>query len=125
MEASWHPPMPRSRASGSRTRPDGAKQWCCRGSPLYTYVGDKKPGDIAGNNRHDIVYGDPDGKIDLSVTGGSNGPKYDEGSGFYWHTATRYNEETVAQGQRSIKAWILMLLFNSTAPTWRLYTPPY
>jgi len=73
------------------SRADGTKQWSYRGSPLYTYVGDKKPGDIGGNNRHDIVYGDPEGKIDLSVTGGNNDSKYDEGSGFYWHTATLYN----------------------------------
>jgi len=69
-------------------RADGTKQWSYRGSALYTSVADKKPGDINGNNRHIIMFGDPEGKIDLSVTGGDdiNG-KYDSGSGLYWHLA--------------------------------------
>lgn len=68
------------------TRADGKKQWAYRGSALYTYAEDKKPGDILGNNRHVIVFGDPEGKIDISVTGGDdiNG-KYDAGAGLYWH----------------------------------------
>ena len=70
------------------TREDGTKQWAYRGSALYTYADDKKPGDILGNNRHIIIFGDPEGKVDLSVTGGDdiNG-KYDSGSGLYWHLA--------------------------------------
>jgi predicted lipoprotein with Yx(FWY)xxD motif len=44
-------------------RPDGAKQWAFKGSPVYTYIGDKKGGDIAGNNRHVVMYGGTDGKI--------------------------------------------------------------
>jgi predicted lipoprotein with Yx(FWY)xxD motif len=45
------------------TRPDGAKQWSFKGSPLYTYSGDTQPGDTSGNNRHVIVYGGAQGQI--------------------------------------------------------------
>ena len=30
------------------TRNDGARQWCYHGRPLYTYAGDKLPGDVHG-----------------------------------------------------------------------------
>jgi predicted lipoprotein with Yx(FWY)xxD motif len=73
------------------TRADGSKQWAFKGSPLYTFSGDKKIGDIHGNNRYVIMYGDPEGKVDLTVTGGADDPKFDEGSGLYWHTVTLYN----------------------------------
>jgi predicted lipoprotein with Yx(FWY)xxD motif len=33
------------------TRGDGARQWCYRGRPLYTYSGDKLPGDVRGAGR--------------------------------------------------------------------------
>lgn len=45
------------------TRPDGAKQWSFKGSPLYTYAGDTQPGDSTGNNRHVVVYGGAQGQI--------------------------------------------------------------
>lgn len=31
------------------TRDDGAKQWAYKGHPLYTWINDKKPGDITGD----------------------------------------------------------------------------
>ena len=31
------------------TRADGSKQWAYKGKPLYTWVKDKKPGDITGD----------------------------------------------------------------------------
>ena len=34
------------------TRDDGQMQWAAHGSPLYTYVQDKLPGDVKGNNYH-------------------------------------------------------------------------
>src|SRR5262249_50568984 len=40
------------------TRSDGTKQWVYKGAALYTYADDKKLGDMFGNNRHTIVYGD-------------------------------------------------------------------
>jgi len=68
------------------TREDGTRQWAYRGSALYTYADDKKPGDILGNNRHIIVFGDKEGNVDLSVTGGDDADgKYASGSGLYWH----------------------------------------
>jgi predicted lipoprotein with Yx(FWY)xxD motif len=75
------------------TRSDGSKQWAYKGGPLYTYAGDTKPGDIGGNNRHVIVYGDPAGKIDLDITVGDvsgRGASVESGSGFYWHLASLY-----------------------------------
>jgi predicted lipoprotein with Yx(FWY)xxD motif len=67
-------------------REDGTRQWAYRGSALYTYVGDKKPGDILGNNRHIIMFGDKDGTVDLSASGGDDPDgKYASGSGLYWH----------------------------------------
>jgi len=77
------------------TRPDGSKQWAYRGSPLYTFIDDKEAGDLEGNNRHTIVYGDTEGKVDLTLTGGNVAdPKNmygNYGSGFYWHTVGLFN----------------------------------
>jgi predicted lipoprotein with Yx(FWY)xxD motif len=79
------------------TRPDGSRQWAFKGSPLYTYSGDKRPGDIEGNNRHDIVYGgahgtlaygDPYTNVSMRVAAGGSGDDADAGAGFYWHLAT-------------------------------------
>lgn len=50
-------------------RGDGTRQWAYKGSPIYTYVGDHKPGDIEGNNRHVVVYGGPQGQIVYSNPG--------------------------------------------------------
>jgi predicted lipoprotein with Yx(FWY)xxD motif len=90
----WRPLLAPANATGGgpwevETRPDGSKQWSYKGSPLYTYAGDKKPGDIEGNNRYEIVYGDAEGKVDLSVTGGDQAlGRNNAGSGFYWHVVT-------------------------------------
>jgi predicted lipoprotein with Yx(FWY)xxD motif len=64
----WKPLLVSDNAKGRGywevyTRPDGAKQWSFKGSPLYTYVGDSKPGDAIGNNRHVVVYGGAQGQI--------------------------------------------------------------
>jgi predicted lipoprotein with Yx(FWY)xxD motif len=93
----WRPLVAPARAQASgfweiETRPDGMRQWSYKGSPLYTYVGDKKPGDIEGNNQHVIVYGDPEGKVDLSLTGGDRADaRGSAGSGFYWHLVGLFN----------------------------------
>jgi hypothetical protein len=94
----WRPLRAPAGAEGSgfwevAVRPDGTKQWAYRGSPLYTYSADRKPGDIDGNNRHIIVYGDPQGRND-AVLALAGGEKTDDnnfygafGAGFYWHVA--------------------------------------
>ena len=97
------------------SRPDGSRQWVFQGSPVYTFTGDKQPGDITGNNRHVIVYGGAQGQIVFVDAGGdprdaqpsvgknismrlAAGPPpppnsqtketavYRAGAGFYWHT---------------------------------------
>lgn len=72
-------------------RPDGRRQWTYKGSPIYTYRGDQAPGDIAGNNQHVVLFGDPQGRTDLSVTGGDTIDPENYyaafGSGLYWHLA--------------------------------------
>ncbi|MGE4065029.1 MAG: hypothetical protein AB7E79_16815 [Rhodospirillaceae bacterium] len=37
------------------TRPDGKKQWTHRGFALWTFDGDKAPGDLNGNDKTDII----------------------------------------------------------------------
>ncbi|MBY0510425.1 MAG: hypothetical protein K2P94_09750 [Rhodospirillaceae bacterium] len=39
------------------TRPDGSHQWAYRGFPLYTYTGDKKPGDAVGHDVYQLTSG--------------------------------------------------------------------
>ena len=38
------------------TRDDGSKQWADDGKPLYTFVKDKKPGDVTGENYKNIWH---------------------------------------------------------------------
>ena len=38
------------------TRDDGQMQWAAHGSPLYTFVQDKLPGDVKGNNYHNTWH---------------------------------------------------------------------
>lgn len=63
----WKPLLAAANAQASglwelMDRPEG-KQWAYKGSPVYTFTGDAKPGDIEGNNRNVIVYGGPKGEI--------------------------------------------------------------
>jgi len=61
-------------------RDDGSKQWTYRGFAVYSYTGDKKPGDMLGNDTYDIMAGnDPFIMADLGVKGMG---------AFVWHTAT-------------------------------------
>ena len=51
----WPPLMATGAAKASGdysiiTRDDGSKQWAYKGMPLYTWVKDKKPGDMTGDN---------------------------------------------------------------------------
>jgi predicted lipoprotein with Yx(FWY)xxD motif len=38
------------------TRPDGTMQWADEGKPLYTFIQDKKPGDITGDKMKDVWH---------------------------------------------------------------------
>ena len=56
----WKPFVPAAGAQASGywdivSRADGSKQWAYKGFALYTYTGDKKPGDKTGNDIYDIV----------------------------------------------------------------------
>jgi predicted lipoprotein with Yx(FWY)xxD motif len=37
-------------------RSDGALQWADAGKPLYTFVNDKKPGDVTGGNKNNVWH---------------------------------------------------------------------
>jgi predicted lipoprotein with Yx(FWY)xxD motif len=37
-------------------RTDGTLQWTDGGKPLYTFVSDKKPGDVTGNNKNNVWH---------------------------------------------------------------------
>ena len=37
-------------------RTDGTLQWADGGKPLYTFVDDKKPGDVAGDNKANVWH---------------------------------------------------------------------
>jgi predicted lipoprotein with Yx(FWY)xxD motif len=37
-------------------RKDGSKMWAYEGKPLYTFVGDKKPGDMAGDGKMGVWH---------------------------------------------------------------------
>jgi len=38
------------------TRPDGTLQWADSGKPLYTFIQDKKPGDVTGDNMKNVWH---------------------------------------------------------------------
>ena len=38
------------------TREDGTRQWTYKGYAMYTYAGDKKPGDMLGNDQYDYAF---------------------------------------------------------------------
>lgn len=62
----WHPVKASINAQPSgfwqiAIRDDGTRQWTYRGYALYTYGGDKKPGDMLGNDLYDFAFSrDPD-----------------------------------------------------------------
>lgn len=69
----WHPFVagPEAQPSGFwsvATRPDGTRQWVYQGYALWTYGGDKKPGDMRGHDIYDIVVpDDPERIVDLGT----------------------------------------------------------
>jgi predicted lipoprotein with Yx(FWY)xxD motif len=63
----WKPILAGANAQASgfwelMDRPEG-KQWAYKGTPIYTFIGDRKAGDVEGNNRNVIVFGGPKGEI--------------------------------------------------------------
>lgn len=90
---SWHPLLASARDQASGfwqiyQRPDGLRQWAYDGGALFTYVGDRAPGDVEGNNIRVVIYGDRYGKnIDeVELAGGLRGPnvRIYAGAGFIW-----------------------------------------
>jgi predicted lipoprotein with Yx(FWY)xxD motif len=85
----WRPVLAPADAQGwgfweILSRADGSRQWAYKGSALYTYVGDKVPGDIKGNNKAVIMYADAHDKIDALLgegfSGGVGGSGYSSGT---------------------------------------------
>jgi predicted lipoprotein with Yx(FWY)xxD motif len=71
-------------------RPDGSRQWAYRNAALYTFRGDKKPGDMEGEGQRKVLYGKADGSdyAVMTLAGGNRGPdlRNNAGAGFFWHT---------------------------------------
>jgi len=112
----WKPLLAPATAKGwgfweVTVRADGSRQWTLKGAPVYTFTGDRNPGDLEGNNRYVIVFGGPKGELVYSnpsrdprgrpeeqprlgniqmTTAVKGGTGFEEGehagAGFYWHT---------------------------------------
>ncbi len=59
----WHPFLASASAQPSGywdiyVRPDGSRQWAYKGFALYSYAGDKRPGDKTGNDIYDVLVAD-------------------------------------------------------------------
>lgn len=61
-------------------RADGTKQWAYQGYALYTYTGDKKPGDTIGHDKYDFFVNEGVQKVAAGATTGI----MDHGLGMYW-----------------------------------------
>lgn len=85
-EKVWHPFLASAGAQPSgfwnvATRPDGKKQWVYQGYALWTYDGDKQPGDMNGHDTYDIVVpDDPNRIVDV-------GTPMDGAAGLWWSIA--------------------------------------
>jgi hypothetical protein len=62
-------------------RPDGTRQWVYQGYPLYTYQGDKNPGDMNGNDIFNMVLSDNPDQVN------SVGTPMHGTAGLYWTIA--------------------------------------
>ncbi|WP_425409845.1 hypothetical protein [Hyphococcus sp.] len=63
------------------TRSDGRKQWVYQGYALWSYAGDKNPGDMNGHDIYDIALShDPETRIDV-------GTPMDGGAALWWSIA--------------------------------------
>jgi len=85
-EKAWHPFAAAADAQPSgfwdvATRADGSKQWVYQGYALWTFSGDRKPGDINGHDSYDIqVSDDPNRIVDV-------GTPMDGAAGLWWSIA--------------------------------------
>ncbi len=62
------------------TREDGARQWTYQGYSLWTFAGDKKPGDMNGHDTYDMTFSeDPKAAVRLSA-----GTPMDGAPGLAW-----------------------------------------
>ena len=59
-------------------RDDGKKQWAYQGYALYTYAGDKKPGDTIGQDTYNLIVNDGPEKLADAR----------HGLGLYWRTTS-------------------------------------
>ena len=50
------------------TRDDGTRQWVYQGYPMYTFIADKKPGDMAGNDKFQFMISDDPKKVAYAPT---------------------------------------------------------
>ena len=78
----WHPFLAAagSQPSGYWTlfkREDGAQQWAYQGYALYTYTGDRKPGDMIGQDTYTLLINDGQKVADAR-----------HGLGLYWRTTS-------------------------------------
>jgi predicted lipoprotein with Yx(FWY)xxD motif len=85
-EKVWHPFLAPADAEpwgfwDVAARSDGKKQWVYQGYALWTYDGDKQPGDINGHDTYDIAVSDEPTKI-VDV-----GTPMDGGAGLWWSIA--------------------------------------
>jgi predicted lipoprotein with Yx(FWY)xxD motif len=85
-EKVWHPFLAPADAQpwgfwNVATRSDGTRQWVYQGYALWTYDGDRKPGDMNGHDTYDItVSDDPNRLVDV-------GTPMDGGAGLWWSIA--------------------------------------
>ena len=82
----WHPFLAPANAQpwgfwDVATRTDGSKQWVYQGYALWTYDGDKKPGDMNGHDTYDIFVSDEPTRI------ADVGTPMDGGASLWWSIA--------------------------------------
>ena len=81
----WHPFLAPADAQPQGfwnvvARPDGNKQWVYQGYSLWTYDGDKKPGDMNGNDTYEFTFSDEPAPTQLIDVGTSQ----DGAPALYW-----------------------------------------
>jgi len=87
--AAWKPFRPGADAQSNGyweviTRDDGTQQWAYKGYALYTYAGDKAPGDMNGNDVYDNLITDGVGE---NFKHASFLIEVNGRAGVYWHIA--------------------------------------